>query len=69
MYWAGLAFEAIVVGIVLAAALMCASAFVPLTSPLTVAGVGFAVGVAVHLGFELVGGNVWYCRHGAACLD
>lgn len=66
-YAASLGFEAMVVGAVLAAALLAASRLVPLRAPATVATVGFVVGVLVHVGFELAGGNAWYCRHGAAC--
>jgi hypothetical protein len=27
----------------------------------------FLVGFGIHLGFELVGLNKWYCRNGVAC--
>lgn len=27
----------------------------------------FMAGALIHLGFELAGGNSWYCVHGAAC--
>lgn len=27
----------------------------------------FLTGVLTHLGFELVGGNTWYCKNGVAC--
>lgn len=27
----------------------------------------FLTGALTHLGFELVGGNTWYCKNGSAC--
>ena len=27
----------------------------------------FLTGVLTHLGFELLGGNTWYCKNGVAC--
>jgi hypothetical protein len=30
--------------------------------------VGAVIGACIHLGFELLGGNTYYCRSGAACL-
>ena len=64
----GLATEASVVGLVLAACLALVTRFVRVDSSAARAGlVGFAMGVAIHLGFELSGANAWYCTHGAAC--
>ena len=27
----------------------------------------FVAGVLIHIGFEMLGFNKWYCKHGAAC--
>jgi len=29
--------------------------------------VGFIVGCLIHLGFEVLGFNAWYCKYGSAC--
>ncbi len=62
-----LASEAVVVGAVLAVALLAASHVVRLTDPWTVLAVGFVLGAGLHLAFEAAGANAWYCRYGAAC--
>lgn len=66
---ARLAFEALVVGLLVAAALGAISWAWPaaLRGPARAALVGMAVGVAFHLGFELFGLNAAYCRTGHAC--
>lgn len=55
----GLLLEAVVVGAILAAVLAVVAGLGPTT--------GFLAGAGVHLVFELVGANRWYCTHGAAC--
>ena len=62
-----LATEATLVGLVTAVTF---AIVMLLAKPATVwglLGVGFGVGVALHLLFEVVGANGWYCRHGHAC--
>jgi len=56
-----LATEALVVGLVLALAVLA-------VGPLRTATGAFAVGVAIHLFFEATGMNGFYCRRGAACM-
>lgn len=59
--------EATVVGLVLAGALVAAMQVFKPVSTSQLALLGFALGVLVHLGFEVGGGNAWYCKYGAAC--
>jgi hypothetical protein len=64
-----LAFEACIVGAVLASMLVAADLAMGPASTLTRTLVrGFIIGIIIHLGFEIVGGNTWYCTHGAACM-
>ena len=51
--------EAVVVGIV---CVIC-SKLLDLSKPLNV----FIMGVLIHLLFEFVGANAYYCKNGAAC--
>jgi hypothetical protein len=55
--------EALVVGAVLGALLAVAVAIYPFGESMTDAAVvGFAVGMCVHVLFELTRGNAWYCK-------
>lgn len=66
-YSTSLAIEALVVGALLAAALVIGTrAFPPTTTRRTVV-LGFVLGIVVHLAFEITKANQWYCAHGAAC--
>lgn len=59
--------EAAVVGIVTALAMALKSMLVTESTWTMAALANFCVGVIIHLGFEVAGGNAWYCMHGAAC--
>ena len=58
-----LALEAITVGLVLGLVLALFRGLVA-RRPFVA---GVALGALIHLGFETVGANAWYCLHGAAC--
>ena len=60
-------FEAIVVGIITALALVSAFTIVHPQTPTQLLATGFIIGVLIHLGFEIAGGNAWYCKYGSAC--
>ena len=63
-----LATEAVVVGLALALALACVTAMsVKIAGYPAALAVGFVVGAALHLLFELSGLNGMYCRTGHAC--
>ena len=66
-----LAFEALVVGLALAAALGAVRWALPSTSASVGAAAltGFVVGAAFHLVFEFAGLNAAYCTTGHACLS
>lgn len=66
-YWKDITFEAVSVGAIFAAFMLVASWFVRLNTAWTIALAGFAAGALGHLAFEAMGGNAWYCKHGAAC--
>lgn len=55
------ALEAIIVGVVLAAAMLIASRFAKLSTPARIAAVSFAVGALFHLVCEVSGVNKAYC--------
>ena len=59
MNYANLASEGVVVGLVLAVL----GRFVQMDS----FSMRFLSGVVIHLGFEFLHFNKWYCKHGAAC--
>lgn len=60
--------EAFVVGVSLALALAGATALTKINSYSTALAVGFVLGAALHLLFELSGLNTMYCKSGHACL-
>jgi hypothetical protein len=62
-----LAIEAFVVGIVLALGMVMTSFVHWPSTRLGLFAWGLVLGVLVHVGFELAGGNLWYCSHGFAC--
>lgn len=67
-YGSRLALEAAVVAVVTAVALAFAVAVTgPISSVRKALLVGLVMGAAVHIGFELLGGNLYYCSFGAAC--
>lgn len=59
--------EATVVGLITAICLVLKNYVHTDRGPLDTLVSGFAVGVVIHILFELTGGNAWYCTHGAAC--
>lgn len=60
--------EAGVVALVTAIALGLAVHFVgPVMSTVQAGIYGLVIGALIHLGFEVLGGNRWYCANGAAC--
>ena len=61
MYARQLIVEAFVVGLVLAVV----GSFISMESMTS----RFLVGVAIHLGFEALLFNKWYCKRGAACRN
>jgi hypothetical protein len=67
-YGSRLALEAAVVAVVTAVALAFAVAVTgPIGSVRKALLVGLVMGAAIHVGFELLGGNSYYCSFGAAC--
>jgi uncharacterized membrane protein len=67
-YASRLAIEAAVVAAVTALALAFAVAVTgPVGSVRKALLVGLVMGAAIHVAFELLGGNLWYCSSGAAC--
>ena len=63
-----LATEAVVVGLALALALALVRMLVTINTYTKALAVGFVLGAALHLVFELSGLNGMYCRTGHACL-
>ena len=63
----GLLIEAVVVAVVLALILVVLNQVYPVGDNMRVLVLGLIAGVITHLGFELVGGNRWYCMYGYAC--
>lgn len=63
----GLLIEAVVVSVVLAIILLLLNQVYPIGDNMRVFIMGLIAGVITHLGFELVGGNKWYCLNGFAC--
>lgn len=63
----GLLIEAVVVSVVLAIILLLLNQVYPIGDNMRVFIMGLMAGVITHLGFELVGGNKWYCLNGFAC--
>lgn len=60
--------EASVVGMITASALVAKFYFLGADrGPMDVFLKGFLIGAAIHLTFEAVGANTWYCTHGTAC--
>lgn len=63
-----LLFEVAAVALVTAVALVFAVAVGgPIKTPVKALVVGLLIGALIHLGFEFLGGNAYYCRYGAAC--
>jgi hypothetical protein len=60
--------EAISVGVLLAPVLLAAWYAVNPSSPWSILLMGFVIGVLFHLACEVTGVNLWYCRHGHACI-
>ena len=63
----GLLIEAVVVAVVLALILVVLNQVYPVGDNMRILVLGLIAGVITHLGFELVGGNRWYCMYGYAC--
>ena len=62
--------EVAVVAVITAACLVFAVVVGgPITGPLKALVVGLLIGAVIHLGFEFLGGNAYYCKYGAACLQ
>jgi hypothetical protein len=57
------ALESFAVGLILLMLWVLVKPLMPTTELWSV----FLLGAGVHLGFEIVGGNKWYCTNGAAC--
>lgn len=67
-YYKTLGFEIAVVAAVTALSLMLAVRLVgSIDSVRKACVVGLVVGACIHLAFELLGGNMYYCSFGAAC--
>lgn len=61
--------EAVVVGLALALSLAGATTLTKINNYRTALAVGFVVGAALHLLFEMSGLNSVYCRSGHACIS
>ena len=68
-YGGRLAFEVVAVAAATALSMGLAVAVAgPIASVKKALVVGLLVGAIIHVAFEVLGGNAWYCSYGAACL-
>ena len=67
LYNMKLLLEASFVGASLAIALVLVHMFVKPTRAIHIISLGFVVGFVMHLAFEWLGLNLYYCKHGVAC--